>query len=89
MEIHSGETGNIILNGEERCRPVKERMADRHTGAKQGSGHAAKAQSSRGRRGERELALAAVKLSFVHPSTGKNVEFAIKPRGRIFERFGD
>ena len=45
-------------------------------------------QSSRGRRGERELALVAVKLSFVHPSTGKNMDFAIKPRGRIFERFG-
>lgn len=70
--------------------PAGERThADRHTGAKQGSGHAAKVQSSRGRRGERELALAAVKLSFVHPSTGKNMEFAIKPRGRIFERFGD
>lgn len=39
-------------------------------------------------RGERELALAAVKLSFDHPSTGKNMEFSIKPRGKAFERFG-
>lgn len=40
-------------------------------------------------RGERELALAAVKLSFDHPSTGKNMEFTIKPRGKAFERFGE
>lgn len=46
-------------------------------------------QRSRTGRGERELALAAVRLSFVHPSSGKNMEFSITPRGRIFERFGD
>ena len=40
-------------------------------------------------RGERELALAAVKLSFDHPSTGKNMEFSMKPRGKAFERFGE
>lgn len=40
-------------------------------------------------RGERELALAAVKLSFAHPSTGKNMDFSMKPRGKVFERFGE
>lgn len=68
---------------------MKERMPIGIPGRSREAAHAAKVQSSRGRRGERELALAAVKLSFVHPSTGKNMDFAIKPRGRIFERFGD
>lgn len=40
-------------------------------------------------RGERELALAAVKLSFNHPSTGKRMEFSVVPAGGAFERFGE
>lgn len=35
------------------------------------------------------LALSAVSLSFDHPKNGKRMTFSIKPRGVIFERFGD
>ena len=33
------------------------------------------------------LALCSVGLSFVHPVTGKRMEFSMKPRGSIFRRF--
>lgn len=38
--------------------------------------------------GERELALYAAGLAFIHPSTGKDMNFSIRPRGKAFERFG-
>lgn len=34
------------------------------------------------------LALCAVRLSFLHPETGKEMEFSIEPEGGAFERFG-
>ena len=36
-----------------------------------------------------QLALCASELSFVHPVSGKQMTFAIKPQGRIFDIFGD
>lgn len=39
--------------------------------------------------GERELALFAVSLSFIHPATHKEMEFSIKPKGKAFEGFGE
>lgn len=38
------------------------------------------------RRGS-SLALAAVRLSFIHPESGKTVEFSTKPKGAIFKNF--
>ena len=35
----------------------------------------------------RNVALCAYKLEFVHPSSGKKLEFKIKPEGKIFQQF--
>lgn len=34
-----------------------------------------------------ELCLCAVRLSFIHPDTGKEMEFFIQPKGKIFRKF--
>lgn len=39
------------------------------------------------RKGRQSVALAAFRLSFVHPSTKKEMTFQVKPEGEIFERF--
>ena len=36
--------------------------------------------------GVREIALCAYRLAFVHPKTGKNMQFEIKPEGAAFQR---
>ena len=44
-------------------------------------------ETTGGKKGRPSVALAACRLSFVHPAAGKKMTFQVRPEGEIFERF--
>ena len=52
-----------------------------------GSGPAAGEQTNSGRMGRKQIALAAWKLTFTHPETGKTMTFSHLPEHEIFSCF--
>lgn len=94
IRLHTGRHHQIRVQFASRGLPI---YGDKKYGAERSGENSAQKMSASEAAGKSEpgrvrptadrgLALCAVSLAFIHPSTGKRMEFSIEPSGNIFEK---